>query len=1161
MKYKSSLFFFCFLSLFAAALYAQEAPAEAEATPVLEDQGGEAPAGEELSKEEIPEEAPPTPEQQRMELEIRASTLPELAAWCRTLGLSEGGTREELSRRLREHLALPEPKETANLNQKVITIESAQTTEYFTIDVIDEDYARLKGGVSLSLIDKDSTHRIKANEILFNRTRNILTASGNVEYIKDKGDTTEIFRGENITVNIDDWSSIFLDGISVRKLGKEDTAYRFEGKVISRSDDDVTVLRDAQVGNANNEEALWSISATKIWLLPGSDFALFNAVLKVGEIPVLYIPFFFYPADDLIFHPVIGYRSREGGYVQTTTYILGRPKADSSETSSISRILGSSNDMEKEHNGIFLRSTGRKIKNQDEISLRALIDYYVNLGAYVGVDLSIPRKGILNSLDLSMGAGFTRTVTQIGGNYNPFAPTYDGTSDWNRANLFSYDVPFRYRIKAESSIGGTYGSLSLNFPYYSDPFIDKDFMKRSEFMDWFNMMQQGAALEDEDDERSDIQTYQWQLNGSLRPSVAMLSPYISSLSVSTFSMTMAFKKIDDKFILANNEYAPSRTFFAPDKFTIYSISGSVSGTPLTIGGDSQTGSNTAKKEIEDPFKGIGTPRSPWPAKEEEEQTQKKSSSEKLVPPALSQRFDLTQAGNNKFSVDYQLSPTSSTELQFRSGYDNWQSFEDVDWGEIQSILASFGGNGSVKFSFDHTSGFYSNSVTFFGNGTWREYSYINEEAEAYKTPQTPEGEPDEKRIEDAKKQQYGQTNYSTSYTYNGSVRPLYKNSIFGQSNINYTFTGTLAKSKKYTDGDGPELTQQWGAWVKDNPSEDILGLTSHRISANAAANIMEKTQNVSFSSDLPPLDPLLRTDMTFRAWISETNANVQFRKPELVNNEENDKWIIDPFNLTETLRFGSIGTFSYYMVTDPERDNEITTITSSLSLWSFRASFSAVKSVKWEFAPDDPDNPSMGGKWQQTEDEQALHPRDLTLSYIRSFAKRDIIKDRLNFSVNINSRLFFDLQRYTNSNFQLSMGFTLGIGGFMDISLSATSENAVIWRYFKNFPGMEDITSMYIDGDQNNVFIDLIDSFNFADESKRQRTGFKMKSFNLTADHYLGDWTASLGIIMSPYLNNNLTPPKYEINAEVTFLVKWTAISEIKTDLKYEKKTETWTKR
>ena len=38
-----------------------------------------------------------SPEKQRIEMEIKTSTIPELAAWCRSLGLSESGTREELS--------------------------------------------------------------------------------------------------------------------------------------------------------------------------------------------------------------------------------------------------------------------------------------------------------------------------------------------------------------------------------------------------------------------------------------------------------------------------------------------------------------------------------------------------------------------------------------------------------------------------------------------------------------------------------------------------------------------------------------------------------------------------------------------------------------------------------------------------------------------------------------------------------------------------------------------------------------------------------------------------------------------------------------------------------------------------------------------------------
>ena len=1165
MKYKRKIFFlFCFLSFFAVTLHAQETPSEAEAAPLLDEQA----ASEELSEGDEFEPEPLSPEKQRIEMEIKTSTLPELAAWSRDLGLSEGGTREELSKRLREHFKLPEPKQANTENQKVITIESAQTTEYFTIEVVDEDYARLKGDVRIILRDKDSVHYIKANEILFNRTRNILTARGGVEYSKDKDDSTEIFRGENITVNIDDWSSIFLDGDSERMLeGEEGTAYRFTGTVISRNDEDVMILNNARVSNAKSKEAYWSITASKLWLLPGADFAIFNAWLKVGEIPVLYIPFFYYPVDEVIFHPVIGYRSREGGFIQTTAYILGRPKASAEETSSLSRILGNASDMEKEPNGLFLRSTGKKRKNTDETSLKAMVDYYTNLGVYLGVDLAVPRKGVLNSLDLSLGLGFTRTLTQLEGvGYTPYAPDFDGSFDWNHSNLFSTSVPFRYRMKANSTISGRYGSFSLNMPYYSDPYVDTDFLVRAENMDWVNMVQQGAALEDEAQTEGDIGTYQWQVNGSLRPTFTALSPYVSGISLSSISMTMAFKTIrDDEIFLKNSEH-PGRFFYVPDKYTIYSFSGSVAGTPLTVGGASANQSNTANPdsaaEEEDHFKGMGIPRSPWTKEDESSEKTSASIEDKLVPPALSQRFDLPRTRNSRFSIDYQLAPTGSSELQFMSGYDRWKKFDQVDWSEVQSVLSSFGGNASVSFNMDYNSSFFTNVFTFSGSGTWRDYTYLNEDAEAFRNPQTSEGEKDEEKVKEAKKQQYSQTNYSTSYSYNGTLRPFSDNPIFGQTNFQYILGGTMVRSKRYTDGDGPELTPQWGGWVKEKPSEDILGLTRNRLSANLAANIMDNQQNLTIAADIPPLDPVISTNGTFRAWISETNARIDFKKPELIDNEPNDEWKIDPFHLTETLRFGKIGTLSYYMVLAPEEDNEITTITSSLTLWDFRASFSAIKSLKYEFVFNDPENPSLGGGWKQSEDEQTLNPRDLTFSYIRTFPKKEIIKNYLDLSANINSRLFFDMQRHTNSNFQLTFGFTLNVTNFLDLTFSATSENAVIFRYFKGIPGMEDLTAMYLDGEQNNLFVDLFDSFNFGDEKKRQRSGFKMKRFNLSATHHLGDWKATLDIAMAPYLNTDVTPPnqpKYEINADISFLVQWTAITEIKSDIKYEKKTDRWT--
>ena len=1140
MKYKRKIFFlFFFLFFFAVTLYTQEAPAEAETAPLLEEQ-----AASEESFDEKPiaqnktERDLSSSERQRFEMEIKTSTLPELAAWCRSLGLSEGGTRIDLSNRLRDYYELPEP-EAAARNQKTLTIESAQTAEYFRIEVTDEDYARLTGDVRLTLNDNDAVHSIRANEVLFNRTRNIITARGNVVYEKTSGDTVETFRGENITVNIDNWASVFLDGDSERTLQSEQTAYLFSGEVISRTNEDVTILNNAQISNARDGETYWSISASKIWLLPGSDFAIFNAWLKVGEIPVLYIPFFYYPVDEIIFHPVIGQRNREGAFVQTTTYIFGRPKANSADQSSLSRIMGDSNDMEKERHGLFLRSTGKKIRDPDTLSLRALLDHYVNLGTYAGLDLSVPRIGIMNSLDFSLGLGFTRTVKQESWGYTPYAPNYDGSFDWNHSNFLSFPVPFRYRIELNSSFGGKYGSFNLRFPYYSDPFVSIDFTNRSESMDWVKMLQQERST-DQSSQENELGSYQWDIRGSINPSFPALAPYISRISISNLSTTLNFTAKDD-INFQNNRDAPGRRFYIPEKYIIYNLSGSVTGTPLTLGDAKTSSRNGETLQTDDPLMGIGTPIPPWTYEEEPEKT---PSVENLVPPVLSQRFELPSAGNLKFSVDYTLSPTSASELQFMTG--NWVSYDQVDWSEVQSILTNFEGNGSVNFHIDHSSGLFTNSITFNTRGTWREYAYLNEEPFKDST-----GQVDEDAMEKRREQQYSQTNYTSSYTYNGTLKPLYQDPIFGQSSLQYTFRGTLIRSKKYTEGNGPELTPQWGAWVKEKPGEDILGLNSHQLTANVAANIMDNQQTIRFSVNLPPLDGLISTNASFKFWITDTNINFNIEKPE-----GNDEWIYKAINLRETLKIGTFGSFYYYMVIDPEQDNQITNISSTLRLWDFTADFYAVKAVRYYFVPDNPSEPSLGGKWQQ-QGESELAPSRLSFSYRHSFSDIEIIKNRMNLSLNLDTSLNFNLQQHTSSNFKITLGLRTIINGLLELNFSATSENSVIFRYFKNVPGMENLTYMYAAGEQNNLFIDLIDSFNFFDETKRRRTGFKMTNFTLSATHFLGDWEAKLTIEMFPHLNTSLA--KYEIKSDVTFLVQWKPISEIKSDIRYEGRYDRWT--
>jgi len=1097
------------------------------------------------------EEAPPavevrvlTPEQNRIDMDIRTSTLSELAAWCRSLGLSEGGTSAELARRLRDYFKIseqtPQDGEAAEDKRKIITIESARSTEYFKIETIDEDYARLSGEVKISLKDGEAIHRIKAWNILFNRSRNIITASGGVEYIKEEGDKIETFRGESITVDLDNWSSIFLGGVSERSLQSDNTTYRFAGTVISRDEEEVIVLTKAAISNATNEEALWSLNASRVWLLPGSDFAVFNAVLKVGEIPVLYIPFFFYPADELIFHPVIGYRTREGTYVQTTTYILGRPKADAASQSSLTRILGNSNDMEKKREGLFLRSMGKKKIDPDTTSLKTMVDYYTNLGGYIGADLEMPAKGVLGALNLSMGIGLTRTVYPLDGNYTPYFPNYNGSTDKNYSNLLSKEVPFRYRFKSNSSVSGKYGGFSWSLPYYSDPLVDSDFLNRAEDMDWINMLKNGADIEEEEiAQQNQLGSYTWQLSGQITPQYPKMSPYITSLSISTISSTVSFRVVD---VRPSNTYdikyySPSSYFYAPDTATLYSTSVSVAGTPLSLGGNtaSQTDNKTEEAELFNPLRDIGVPRSPFENKGKED-TQKKDQSDKLVPPELSQRFELPRTGSVNLSLDYRVVPSGASTLKFN--YIKWKQYDEIDWGDISSILNTFGGDASTTVNVNHSEGFFSNSFSYMGNGAWRQYGYLNEEAEEYLTS----GVPDPVKVNNAKLQEYRQSFFSTSYGISSTLRPLYQDPIFGASNLQYNLKGLAVRSKfdeKNSTGNNPQWTLDSGEWTNEK-------IDNHQFSTNVSALVMDKTQTLSFIADLPPKDSVLAWRTGLRIWVTETDANMRILFPE-----DAEKRKLEPLYATERIIFDPYGNFSQSIVVDME-EKETTSLTSSLNLtkWGLTATYTAARMKGYEYIP--PDSGAVNTGWVQKNEEERLQSKDFTLNYSKNSSMKDLWDDRLQFTVNTSSRLFFDLQRYTSSTLSFSLGFTLGINRFIDLSLSTNSENASVYRYFRNMPFFNDAPIDIPEGPQNNLLIDLLNSFRFDDNGLRESSGFKMKNFRIAATHYLGDWNAILSWTMSPYRPPNKR--QYEINNEVSFLVQWIPISELKTDIAYNKR-------
>jgi lipopolysaccharide assembly outer membrane protein LptD (OstA) len=1052
-----------------------------------------------------------------LELDIKTSSLTELAVWCRSLGLSEAGTKQELANRLRTHYELPAPDEQVlQAQQRTITIESARSSEYFTIEVVQEDYARFVGTVVVSLNDNNTTHRISADEILYNRTRNLMTAKGNVEYLSQSGESVRTFRGQSVSINMDTWETVLLDGVSDMSLSGDITTYRFSGTVMSHPSSSVTILTDADIAKADKPEALWSIHASKIWLLPGSDFAIFNAVLKVGEIPVFYLPFLHWPADELIFHPVLGFRSREGSFVQTTTYIWGRPKATNTAESSLTTIMQGSSDLERRREGIFLRSTGKKATDPNDTRLSVLFDFYSNLGAYAGVEFALPKKDSRGAIDISAGLGFTRDIYSYNSGYSPYDST--GKDKWNTTYLSFGEIPFRYRFNATGSYSWKYSNLNWAIPFYSDPFVNQDFIQnRSETMDWFESLKNGAAgSEPTSSSTTTISSYQTQVKATISPVVTRFNPYITTLSVSNISTLITFKSRN-----ANLPYYSSAvpSFFYPDKYTIYNISATIGGTPFTYPVPETKNPLPKQEETlqEDPLKDIGIPIAPWQSVQTHDAKNSSQKDMQLVPPVLAARFDLPKInGFPRLTLNYRFNPSLSSEMQFSN--QNWREATDIDWSTMSSLLSTFKSDGNISLTLAQTEGI--NYSTFFQlaqNSTVQEYNYLNE------NDYTPS------QSETILQRAYNNSFFSSTWEFGAGIKPFYRSTVWSNSSFQYSVKGVLAKTVFSGTGAEPKWDIEGSQWHKDY-------YDSHRFSINLSASVMDLSQTLSIVTDLPPEDTALTANATIRIWRSETTMKGK------INNLGPER-VLDLFSLTETLNFDTerAGSLQLSFTYDPEK-KEFRSTSSSIAWNGISASFVESYVKPYELGES--------GWFIPADAEEKMQPSRFSLEYNKTFKHDSLEQNNLSFLLNLHPSLVFDLQRYTYSKFSFVFGFTVKIRDFLDITFSSTSENTVIFRYFQDLPFFK--LPIELPGEKN-FFIDLLNSFRFDNEMIRRNSGFKLKAFNLNLVHHLGDWDATLGIKLTPYLDGKV----YRFNNQISFMVQWSPLDVIKTEIHHDK--DTWT--
>ena len=501
-----------------------------------------------------------------------------------------------------------------------ITIENSMQTSYKKSEDGGEDLIELEGAVEISVKKGSNKTKIKADKVTYNRATEMLFASGNVEIVTEGASAGgEKTTANSLLMNTSTLEGVFDGGRVVQT--KSDALNLPSGSTLivfsdlfGKSQSNTISFKNSKLTFCDDEDPHWHIDSTRTWLLPGGEFAFFNALLYVGPVPVLYLPAFYYPKDELIFNPVFSKSDRKGFTVQNTYYILGRKPLQSTSsssssddtTSSAEALKGLYNFMkpttlkEQERQGLILHNLDENYSGTTSTYLKVMADYYSNLGYFTGIEgVFQPKNKNITNLKFNVDLGFSKTLF-ANNNYSFISSKGNTYIDWS--NFMGLKVPFRYGANLELTLTKPI-KTTIQLPLYTDPYFYYDFMVRQESMDWISYFLQG---DDTTSTQSEYSTFAWKISNSYSPTLpAALKPYISSLSIKLDSSlnfgtaTANFKESDKERITKNiangdgwSSYTPERKFYYPTEVTPATASLSLSGTifqwPLS--------SSTAKKE-------------------------------------------------------------------------------------------------------------------------------------------------------------------------------------------------------------------------------------------------------------------------------------------------------------------------------------------------------------------------------------------------------------------------------------------------------------------------------------------------------------------------------------------------------------------------------------
>ncbi len=1074
--------------------------------------------------------------QKTVALDIATSEYYALVAWARRLGLSDAGSVDELRARLYASYGVSAPPAAAP-STRTVSIVSADRTEYLGGKDGGEASVRFSGHVSLAVKDEETgeTLTINADEVLVNRDANILSARGNIVFERKKASGSDFFLGEALELDMKDWSGAFLDGESRQAAGSDNALY-FRADDILKRGSDVLVFKDGVVSSCDDAHPHYSIRASKIWILGGNEWAMRDATLSVGEIPVLYLPFFYYPGEEIVFHPVLGYDARFGRYVQTTTYLVGE-KPQKQDDIGILRLTDGGQGYERSVQGVFLRTgKGKKAPSSGDF-VKVMADLYSNLGGLVAGQAQLASLGPLKSLTGFIGVGLSRSVFPSGSTYSPFVEATGYTSDWNAVDLFGASLPFRFGVELAATVDLKPFTLTISSPFYSDSYFNRDFRDRSEDMNWLQFLDQ--TQDTTTIAKISSFTDSIGLAGSVPASA--LPAWISTASLSRFTSSLSWSPVlkptpsttPDSTLFAVD---PTREFFVPYEWTLIDAQATLAGTLYQYPGT--TAAAAANPSAANP--GVTAPGStapsasagpvapsqaldiqvPWSEPEKPQAAEPADSLPGFVPPALATTEQVASRVPFSGSVSWSLTPTVTWRRRFLTGA--WEEPSNVDWSPLYET-ATIRNLATLTLSGNIQEGLLTSSLALSASNQVQVRPLVSDDT-TYVSPTL---------LSTWLRQDAQYRSDKLTATLKLTSSPLQDYWLWSPTGLSYSLVSTLYEYTMDTFDTGTNTAtyrQVLADWTTDT-------VTTHALSLILGIKPWGYVQSLTLSADLPPILQGYRGALSLKSPFATLSVSTAYSVPA-----QNADFEWDPVTANITVGNAPGPTLTGSIIWD-------TTTTAPTSLgaavaWQglsagFTASEAQAYSLVW------------GSGWQASAD-TAFRVNAATLSYVTSWHPPAAWRNRIDWTVDVNAAARQSLLRFTDSYLNVTLGLTFKVYQFLDITFASTSRNSSLWRYYPGFFAIPSEANV----EPINPLVDLAKSFNFFNDDDRRASLFKLKSLSVTAKHALHDWDLAFTFAANPVLDE--TSLSYIFKTSWSVSLAWRSVSQIKSTYSRDGDTVSW---